>query len=432
MQLSRLGASLKTVPLWTEQHPRPDSLPVVEELPAQVDVAVVGGGYTGLNAARVLAQNGATVAVLEQHTIGWGASSRNGGMATTGIKQSMQVIFKRYGEKLAREFWQASLDAIDLIGEIVADEGIACDFWRKGHVALAYKPSHFERMKKKASWYRAMLDYKMTLASPADLTAEIGSTAFYGGLIDEWSAGLHPAKYVFGLAQAAARYGALLLENTAVQQIKKQNGRFQLQTGRGTLQAGEVLVATNGYTGAMLPGLSPRIFPVGSYIIVTEPLSPELQRYLSPKERVFYDSKWFLNYFRLTPDGRMLFGGRNNLSTGLDLVESAQRLRAQMVRVFPELHQAAITHSWTGQLGLTFDLMPHIGRIGGVHYAMGYGGHGVSIATYVGTEAGKLLCGQITRSPFMEIDHQTYFFYRKRPWFLPLAAFWYRLLDWLT
>lgn len=423
---------MKTVPLWTDQYPRPDSLPAADGLPAQVDVAVVGGGYTGLNAARVLRQNGAAVAVLEQHTIGWGASSRNGGMATTGIKQSMQVIFKRYGEKLAREFWQASLDAIDLVGEIVADEGITCDFLRKGHVALAFKPSHFEKMQKKAAWYRTMLDYEMTLASPAQLHSEIGSTAFYGGLIDEWSAGLHPAKYVFGLAQAVARHGALLYEQTAVRQIKKQNGRFQVLTDRGVLQANEVLVATNGYTDGVPPRLSPRVFPVGSYIIVTEPLSPELQRHLSPKGRMFYDSKWFLNYFRLTPDGRMLFGGRNNLSTGLDLVESAQRLQAQMVRVFPELRRAAITHSWSGRLGLTFDLMPHIGRIGGVHYALGYGGHGVSIATYLGAEVGKLLCGQIARTPFMEIDHQRYFFYRKRPWFLPLAALWYRLLDWLT
>jgi glycine/D-amino acid oxidase-like deaminating enzyme len=182
----------------------------------------------------------------------------------------------------------------------------------------------------------------------------------------------------------------------------------------------------------LVPKLKPRVFPVGSYIVVTEPLPPDLQHMLSPKGRVFYDSKWFLNYFRLTPDGRMLFGGRNDLSTDLDLMESARRLRQQMVRVFPELDDVPITHTWTGQLGLTFDLMPHIGRVNGVHYAFGYGGHGVSIATYVGTEIGLLLSGQKTRSPFAEIPHQTMFFYRKQPWFLPLAATYYRARDWLT
>ena len=419
---------MQTTPFWTDQFPRPADLPA-DTLPSQVDVAIVGGGYTGLNAARVLARSGASVAVLEQQTIGWGASSRNGGMATTGIKQSIQVIFQRYGETLGRTFWQTSLDAIDLIGEIVADEGLACDFLRKGHVALAFKPSHFERLQARARWYRQKLDYSVYPVAPSDLRAEIGSDAFYGGLVDEWSAGLHPAKYVFGLAGVAARYGACLCQNTAVTRIEKQPGAYELHTSQGVLKAKEVVMATNGYTGATLPGLKRRVFPVGSYIIVTESLPPDLQKKLSPKGRMFYDSKWFLNYFRLTPDGRLLWGGRNNLSTGLDLVESAQRLRRQMIRVFPELHDVPVTHSWTGQLGMTFDLMPHIGRVNGIHYALGYCGHGVSIATYLGTEIGLLLSGQKTSTPFAEINHPTMFFYRRRPWFLPFAALYYRFLD---
>jgi glycine/D-amino acid oxidase-like deaminating enzyme len=196
--------------------------------------------------------------------------------------------------------------------------------------------------------------------------------------------------------------------------------------------AQEVLVATNGYTDRLIPRLKARIFPVGSYIIVTEPLPPALQAEISPKGRMFYDSKWFLNYFRLTPDGRLLWGGRNNLSTNLDLQESARRLRQQMVRTFPQVQDIPTTHTWTGQLGLTFDLMPHIGRIDGVHYALGYCGHGLSIATYLGREAGLLLAGEKTSSPFAEIPHQTYFFYRHRPWFLPFAAHYYRFLDWVS
>ena len=422
---------MKTVSFWTDTYPRPESL-AISPLPEAVDVAIVGGGFTGLNAARVLAKSGTAVAVLERHTIGWGASSRNGGMATTGIKQSIGNIFKMYGPELGRIFWQTSLDAIDLIGEIVADEELKCDFARKGHIALAYKPAHYESMAQKVSWYQQELGHRMHMVPKSDIRSEIGSDAFYGGMVDEYSAGLHPAKYVFELARAVARHGAHLCENCNVTRIEKTSGGFHVHTNYGIIEAKDVLVATNGYTDRLIPQLKPRIFPVGSYIVVTEPLATEMQQQLSPNGRMFYDTKNFLNYFRLTPDGRMLFGGRNNLSTDLDLHESQTILRQQMLRVYPQLHDASITHTWTGQLGLTFDLMPHIGRIDGVMYALGYGGHGVSIATYVGTEAGLLLAGKKKDSPFAQIKHQTMFFYRNKAWFLPIAAMYYRLVDRLT
>ena len=196
--------------------------------------------------------------------------------------------------------------------------------------------------------------------------------------------------------------------------------------------AKDVVIATNGYTDMLIPKLKPKVFPVGSYIIVSEPLPKDLQDKLSPKRRMFYDSKNFLNYFRLTPDGRMLWGGRNDLSTNLDLNESASILTKQVCTVFPELNDVKFTHSWTGKLGITFDLMPHIGQINGIYYALGYGGHGLSIATYLGTELGLLMSGQKDRSPYEEISHQTMFFYKKNPWFLPFAAKYYRFLDWIS
>lgn len=422
---------LSTEPFWRSQYPRPDDLPVATDLPERVDVAIVGSGYTGLSVARVLAKSGATVSVLERETIGWGASSRNGGMATAGIKRPIKSILAKYGEAQGRAFWQASLDAIDLVEEIVTTEAIDCGWQRYGHLYLAYKPAHFAAMEKSVAWYRNELGHEMTAVSPVDLHTEIGSRVFHGGLTDTNSGGLHPAKYVYGLATAAARHGAYLHEKTDVQQITRRGTRFELQTNLGVLEAREVLIATNGYTDRLVPALKPRVFPIGSYIIVTEPLPRELQEELSPKGRMFYDSKNFLNYFRLTPDGRMLWGGRNDLSTDLDLRRSAVILRAQMLHTFPQLEGVAVTHSWTGKLGITFDLMPHIGRVDGVHYAFGYGGHGLSIATYLGTEVGKLLAGQISTSPFAEIPHETKFFYRDEPWFLPLAAHYYRLLDWV-
>jgi glycine/D-amino acid oxidase-like deaminating enzyme len=423
---------MKTVPFWTDQFPRPVDLPVDAALPAQVDVAVVGSGYTGLNVARILAKSGTSVAVLERNSLGWGASSRNGGMATPGLKQSIKNIFKRYGPEKGRLFWQASLDAIDLVEDIVTEAGLDCDWARDGHLGLASKPAHFELMKKQAVWLEQELGHKVRPVSRSELRSEIGTDAFYGALLDEGSGGLQPAKYVFGLARAVAGYGAHLCEDTAVERIEKQAGGFYLHTSQGLLTAKEVVIASNGYTDTLVARLKPKIFPVGSYIIVTEPLAPELQQLLSPKGRMFYDSKNFINYFRLTPDGRLLWGGRNDLSTDLNLKDSAQRLRQQMVTVFPELRDVPVTHSWTGRLGLTFDLMPHIGRVDGIHYAFGYCGHGLSIATYLGTELGLLLTGQKSTSPFAEIPHQTMFFYRNKPWFLPFAAHYYRLLDRIT
>ncbi len=416
-------------PFWTWSCSRPDDLPVADALPESADVAVIGGGYTGLSAARTLAKSGATVVVLERETIGWGASSRNGGMTGCGLKRPAPAIFNRYGEKYGHIFWQASLEAFNLVKEFVFTEGVDCDFQENGSICLAYKPSHFEDFKSEAEWNRRVLGHEMQVISPSELKAEVGSTAYFGGIVDEHGAGLHPAKFVFGVARVAAKYGATLVENAPVTRLEKTGEGFTVHTRRGLLRVREVISATNGYTESLVPGLKSRVLPVGSYIIVTEPLSPELQQEISPKGRMMWDAKWFLNYFRLTPDGRMLWGGRNNLSTDLDLGESAQILRGQMLRAFPQLAGVPVTHTWSGKLGLTFDLMPHIGRVNGVHYAMGYGGHGFHVALYLGRELAQLLTGEKTASPFAEIPHPTYFFYRERAWFLPLAARYYRLLD---
>jgi len=423
---------MKTTSFWIDDTPRPPDLPVAADLPDPVDVAIIGGGFTGLSAARTLAKSGARVAVLERETIGWGASSRNAGITGCGLKRGAPAVFQKYGREYGLAFWRASLDALALIRELVEQEGIECDWTQNGDLALAFKPSHFESMRAKAAWHAENLDHHIEIIPPGGLRAVIGSDTYFGGLVDAHGAGLHPAKLVFGLARVAAGYGAALCEEAGVFEIQTEAKGFSLQTARGTLKAREVLVATNGYTDRLVRKLKPRVFAGGSYSIVTAPLSEDLQREISPKGYMLWNSKWFLNYFRLTPDGRMLWGGRNNLSTTLDLAESARLLRSGMVTVFPQLAEVPITHTWSGQLGLTFDLMPHIGRVSGVHYACGYGGHGLHTALYLGREVARLLTGEISSSPFMEIPHQTYFFYRNEPWFLPLAAGYYRVRDWLS
>jgi glycine/D-amino acid oxidase-like deaminating enzyme len=423
---------MKTTAYWTDNYPRPANLPVATELPTDTDIAIIGGGYTGLSAARTLAKNASRVVVLERETIGWGASSRNAGITGCSLKAGMMTIFKRYGKEYGHKFWQASLEMLDLIKELVNEEGIDCDWHQNGELGLAFKASHFDGMKARAKWYKDELGDELEVVPPSKLRDEIGSDFYHGGVKDQHGTGLHPSKLVYGLAEVAARYGALLFEEAGVFEIKKTSNGFTLHTIQGVLNAKEVIVATNGYTDRLVPKLKPKIFTVGSYSIVTEPLSKELQEEISPNDYIFWDSKWFLNYFRLTPDGRMLWGGRNNLSTSLDLHESATTLRAQMVRAFPQLADIPVTHTWTGQLGLTFDLMPNIGVEDGIHYAFGYGGHGLHTALYLGREIAWLLMGKVRSSLFMEIPHRTFFFYRDNPCFLPFAVAYYRIRDWAS
>ncbi len=423
---------MKSEVYWSDQHSPGTRLKVSSILPEKIDIAIIGSGYTGLAAARVLSKAGYSVVVIDQHTIGSGASSRNGGMATPGLKQDIFKIYKKYGMDYAREFWKASIDAIDLLENIIHEENIDCDWVRNGHLALACKQSHYDKLPEYADWLRRELGHEKTLVPKKIIHSEIGTDYYFGGLSDEISGGLHPAKYVNGLALSVSKLGVLLCEQNRVLKINPREKNHEVITSMGSVKAKDVIIATNGYTDMLVPELKPKIFPVGSYIIVSEPLSQDLHKKLSPKRRMFYDSKWFINYFRITPDGRMLWGGRNDLSTDLDLNESAAILSNQVRSVFPELEDVKFTYTWSGKLGITFDLMPHIGKVNDIYYAFGYGGHGLSIANYLGTELGLLLSGQKDRSPFEEISHQTMFFYRKDPWFLPFAARYFRFLDWIS
>ncbi len=424
---------------WLDTVEMPATDPLVP-LPEKVDVAILGAGYTGLSAARALGRRGARVAVLEAETLGWGASSRNGGMVLTGAKLGVETLIGRYGLEQARAIYAASLDSIGCVEKIVTEEGIACDFSRCGHLEVACKPSHFARFERAADLIEREFHHKIRLLPKEDLEDEIGSKIYHGGLVDEVSAGLNPARYVAGLAAAARKAGASLLEHVRVEAVEKatQNGApgFSLRTLRGMLRARDVLIATSGYTGRATPALQRKIIPIGSYIIATERLAEPVARELIPRNRMIYDSKHFLYYYRLTPDRRMLFGGRAAFfpETANSIRRSAEILRCGMIDVYPQLRDTKVDYVWGGTLDFAFDVMPHCGRMDGMHFALGYAGHGVAMATYLGMKMAEAISGSSEPNPFAEIPFPgaPLGLYNGRPWFLPLAALKYKVLDWTS
>lgn len=425
---------IKETALWLDTVTVPTIDPALP-LPERVDVAVVGGGYTGLSAARTLARRGAKVAVLEARTFGWGASSRNGGMVLTGLKLPAGTLVARYGREMARRLFAASLASIDYVEQLVCEEGIDCDFSRCGHVELACKPAHFTSFAHDAEVLAREFDHPVRLIPRSELGSEIGSNRYFGGLVDEVSAGLNPGRYVAGLVRAAQQAGAGLFDQAPVEQVARESDGFRVTTGRGTLRAREVFIATNGYTGKFAPALQKRVVPIGSYTIATEPLPEPLAHELIPRNRMLFDSKNFLYYFRLTPDRRMLFGGRASFlpDSTTTVRKSAEILRRGMVAVYPQLRDAKVEYAWGGTLGFTFDILPHAGCLDGLHFALGYGGHGVAMATYLGARVAAAIASDKDDNPFAELPFPgaPLGLYNGTPWFLPLAGLWYKFLDWI-
>ena len=405
-------------------------------LPDRVAVAVIGSGFTGLAAARTFAQRGVRVAVLEaEDMIGWGASSRNGGMVLSGLKLPMQTVIKRYGRDLAKRLFQCSLDSIDTVEQIVREENIDCGFARTGHLLAANKPKHFDALKDEVEFMAKEFNHKVHLVSPEEMQGEIGSKVYHGALVDEVSGGVNPAQFVTGLAQAAQKARATVHTKARVTKIGRSGTRFVVETERGKLEAESVFVATAGYTGPATKSLQKKVIPIGSFIIATEKLPDDLARELSPKNRMIFDYKHYLNYFRLW-DRRMIFGGRaaffpENENT---IASSAEILRREMVTVYPQLRDARVEYAWGGTLDFAFDMMTHTGEDAGLTYALGYAGHGVAMGTYLGkTMAEAMLAGKVKEHPFAQFNFPSapLGLYDGRPWFLPFAGVWHKVLDWL-
>ena len=403
-------------------------------VPSAVDVLVVGGGYTGLAAARRLAMRGASTLVVDRGDLGSGASSRSGGQVLTGLKVDPATLVARHGERRAAELFDVGRCAIEDLESVIASESIDCDYDRSGHLAAAVKPSHFAALRTEQALLARVFSHHVELLSRTEQRAEIGSDAYHGVSLDQGSRAINPARFVAGLAAAARRRGACLASRVAVTRIDRVRDRWRVATSSGELSAGEVLIATNGYTGAATPALQRRFIPIGSYIVASDPLSPAVAAAVLPRRRVVFDTKHFLFYFRLTADNRLLFGGRAEF--GQPTADATRRaagiLRRGLASIFPDLAATPIAFGWSGNVAFTRDQMPRAGLLDGMYFAGGYCGHGIAMATHLGDAIARRMAGDTTPHPLMGDPPPAIPLYNGRPWFLPLVGAYYKVLDWLT
>jgi glycine/D-amino acid oxidase-like deaminating enzyme len=394
-------------------------------------VAVVGAGYTGLSAALTLAGHGASVVVLERHRAGWGASGRNGGFVLPGYKPDPDGLLRRCGPDRTRALLAATHEAIEGLEALIEREALDCGYARRGWINLAAKPGHMRELERTSRDLRRLLGHETTLLSAGDLREELGSDNYHGGLLEPLAGSLHPGRYCAGLARAAVRAGAVLVEGVEVVGVVREAAGATIATSAGPLQAAEVLVATNGYTDHAFPALQRRVVPVGSYVVATEPLGA-LAAEVLPRGRVMSDTWNLLHYFRLSHDGRLVFGGRASF-TPTSVRRSARILERDLRTLFPQLAAVPLAFTWSGSLGVARDRMPHGGRVDGVHgvhYALAYAGHGVALATWLGARMGDALAGR-GAVPTLAGELPAIPLYRGYPWFLPVVGGYYRMMDWI-
>jgi glycine/D-amino acid oxidase-like deaminating enzyme len=417
--------------LWQEQVVLPELPASADAVAGRVDVAVVGGGYAGLSAARALAAAGRDVVVFEKGPIGWGAHSRNGGMAIPELKAGPATLQAKYGELGLRMHREVN-EAFDHLEALIETERIDCDYERTGQLYLAHSPRLVPHLRALAAEHADQFGEPVRFVPKEALADEIGSDVWHGGVVYDRTGGLQPAKLHAGLVRLALDAGATIRDRTAVTQLTdrgdRRGGRFEVGTAHGTVRADDVIVTTNAYADGLLPELARRVLPIGSFIVTTEPLGPEVAEAVSPKRRMFVNTKYLLFYWRLSPDGRMVFGGRRSLQHAT-VADAADYLTRSMREVHPQLADVAVTHRWGGNVAVTLDRMPHVGRLRGAWYATGCNGSGVALNTWLGHRLGQVVLGAAPPPSFAELRHRPIPLHRFRKLYLPVVGQWFRYQD---
>lgn len=421
------AASFKPTPFWWEGHEEADA--GSGALPAKADVVVVGSGYTGLSAALTLARAGRDVVVLDAERPGHGCSTRNGGHIGPGINFPLSEMIRVHGEETGLAIKREGNDAFAFLLNFITAEGIDCELSLPGHFVGAHTSKAFDRLRARIeSEPREFCDAR--LVEQRDVRQEIGTDAFYGGAVFAGRGGLNPKMFHKGLMARAVGAGARVYGFQPVLDIGGKPGSLTIRTAKGQIWAKNIVLATNGYTSPATPWWNRRIISIGSYLIATEELPSELVMRLCPKGYQMNETRKVIYYYRPSPDGRrILFGGRVAMLE-TDTRVSAPRLHSAMTRIFPELRETKITHSWMGFPAFTFDSVPHMGVHDGVHFAMGYCGNGVPTSTYLGDKVANLVLDRPQgHSVFASLDLQGRVYFNGKPWFLAPAIMYYKLKD---
>lgn len=350
------------------------------------DVVIIGGGFTGLSVAYHLQKRNVKTVVLETNTVGSGASGRNGGEVLIGYVESMQALAKKYGDDAARQMFQMSRDCVDLIEDIIKEEGIDCGFHRNGNLLAAYKASHLEGMKKEQEFLYENYGFETRVIEKDEMHTEMKSDFYPGAHIDDESAIFHPLNYCLGLADAVEKYGGTIYEHSEAINIKRvSHDKVIVETNNGRVVAKQVGMFVNGYTTDVNKLIKKSIVAVESIVLATEPLPEQLCKELIKHNRAASDTKRLLYYFRLTDDNRMAFGGSGRTTSKRDARQLFDHLQEGMVDVFPDLADAKVEYRWSGKVGFTIERIPYIGQLeDGTHFAFGYAGHGAAMSTLLG------------------------------------------------
>ncbi len=379
-------------PTWYEASARTRPAWPALEGDARADVCVIGGGYTGLSAALHLAERGYSTLLLEARSIGNGASGRNGGQLGSGHRRDQATLERELGAERARLLWSLAEEAKALVRGRIARHGIACDL-RPGIAIAAHRPRHARALAREAAFLRERYGYEaIDVLDRAAMRAEVDSEDFHGGLLDKGAGHLHPLDYARGLARACAEAGVDIREGTPVTGLAPGTP-CRVTAGAHTVRAGAAVLACNGYLDALDPGVGRRMMPIDNFILATEPLGAARARALIPNGVAVVDTRFVVNYFRLSADRRLLFGGGETAGSRLP-ADPGPLVRRHMLRIFPQLADVRVDHAWGGTLAITRSRMPSIGRLsGGLYYAQGYSGHGVALATLGGALIAEAIAG---------------------------------------
>jgi glycine/D-amino acid oxidase-like deaminating enzyme len=418
----------KAEPYWWDRSPRPDL--GAPELPMSVDVAVIGSGYTGLCAALQVARSGRSTLVLDAEDAGWGCSSRNGGQISTSIKPDYQALAGKHGAEIAFNIIKEGHNSLAFMKDFVADEAIDCDFIVPGRFHAAHNAREYDALAREIASAPMGLEVPAHMVPRAEQHQELGTDVYHGGAVMEAHASLDPGRYHQGLLGRVIAAGATVIPRCRVTHLDPTSDGVDVVTANGKARARDVIVATNGYTGTLTPWLRRRVIPIGSYIIATEPLDASVMDRLFPTRRVVSDTRKVVYYYRPSPDRRrIIFGGRVTSGETSPLI-SGGMLRDDLIGIFPELKDVRISHSWMGFVAYTFDELSHVGKREGMHYAMGYCGSGVGMASYLGTRVGQQVLGlEEGRTALDGVGFQTRPLYTGKPWFLPMTVAYYRWRD---